>query len=257
MIIVYFALLLTPIVFDIYNYINPHSNWLYNTCNIYLEITYHIFIKPLYLLIISLIFVSLKKLDYKRCLISMLAIIFIGLVINLIFNKVHCGYYWGYDTPGGAYLAVYGIPCIIIILGIIIAHMCKTTRKDVLMYYMVLLIPTVADLILMIFGSKYIATLSNNIVFTIYKLVIKPLFFFAVSLRYLMFHKANYRFIFKCILSATAIDTLAIILVYETLPIYFISHNVNVVRYTFETMIQCLIIGFGTKVLFGVKKHFL
>lgn len=115
--ILYYVMILIPVAFDMYNMMHPYDNLFYNINSIYLDVAYYIFIKPVYLLVISLIYILLNKLKYMQGLVYMITIILAEFIIEIVYNKLRYGSYLR-GTPAGLYCLPYSIPCIMILLGV-------------------------------------------------------------------------------------------------------------------------------------------
>ena len=249
--LLYYILSLVPVIINIQFEINPYGSFLSNI-DIVWNLTYYIAFKPVYLIIINLIFIGLKKIKYLYGTVYMLVIVFIDFMVTMIFNFVHYRNCWGHDTPSDLYFALYGIPCAIIVIGMLIAYMCKRTSRTKIIYYVFLLIPVVVDVILTVNCNELIVNIMSCKPNITYFCIIKPIYLIAVCSVYILRIETERKYILTSVLSTIAIDFFATLFVFKML--YYAAGYDNIkILYTGMIAVQCIIVAFGIEIIFFAK----
>lgn len=84
----------------------------------------YLFVQPLYLLIVNASFVCKKSISYTHSIICMLSVVIFNGVYTIIEHKIRTGYFAG-DVPIDIYILMFGVPIVVIVLGIGILYLLK------------------------------------------------------------------------------------------------------------------------------------
>lgn len=86
--------------------------------------TMNLFIFPVYLLIINVIYINKGLLSFTKSIGYILSVIILNALVIMIVHKIKTGYFIG-DVPEGIYYLLIGIPTIIILIGMAIIYFLR------------------------------------------------------------------------------------------------------------------------------------
>lgn len=101
----------------------------YNGFALGVAIIVYLFVQPLYLLIINILFIYKKSISYVASIIYMFSVIIFNVLCTIIVHKIQTGYFIG-DVPEELYYLMVGIPVLIIIVGMGITFLIKKVNNN-------------------------------------------------------------------------------------------------------------------------------
>ncbi len=84
----------------------------------------YLFVKPLYLLGVNIHFICKKSISYGVSVIHMFSVIIFNVLYTITVHKIQTGYFIG-DVPEGIYYIMFGVPALIITIGMSIMIFIK------------------------------------------------------------------------------------------------------------------------------------
>lgn len=84
----------------------------------------NLFVLPIYLLVVNVIYMKDKMLSFTISFGCMLSVIILNVIVIMVTHKIQTGYFIG-DVPEGIYYMLIGIPTVIIIIGMAIIYFLR------------------------------------------------------------------------------------------------------------------------------------
>ena len=88
----------------------------------------HLFVMPVYLLLVNCRQLLKKKVTFPKSIGFMLSVVVINVAIIMMWQKIHKGSFFG-DVPEGLYYIALGIPSAIILIGSVLIFLLKSKYK--------------------------------------------------------------------------------------------------------------------------------